>query len=111
MTDFIEHATPTETRAGIRTRYLGGERWSVTDGRSPTGADPWRLRFRGSFKRTEDGHRAAAQAWIERYIHPIGDDGCTASAVVVNMGIAFGPDECFWTWTLKPEFAEPMRGG
>jgi hypothetical protein len=103
-TDSVEFATRTQTRSGIRTRYLGGGRWSAQDS-TPSDREPWRVILRGSFQNNADGHRAAADAWVERFIR--GGEFPYPDAVVVNLGIAFDADDKFWTFTHRTDEAEP----
>jgi hypothetical protein len=103
-TDSVEFENRTQTRSGIRTRYLGNGRWAAQDS-TPTDREPWRVVLRGSFQRNEDGHRAAADAWVDQFIRR--GEYAYPDAVVVNLGFGFGPDDKFWTFTHRPDEAEP----
>ncbi len=102
--DYDEPAQPgcatdrTETRCAVRTRYLGSGRWSVTDGGS-FDRPARRLVYRGDHQRNEDGHRAAADAWLERFVRT-DREYPFPHAAVHNLGLAFGADDKYWTWNL-----------
>tara|TARA_Y100000589_G_scaffold331494_1_gene385292 strand:- start:2565 stop:2924 length:360 start_codon:yes stop_codon:yes gene_type:complete len=111
MTSYSDDVTfenRTQTRMGIRTRYLGYGKWSVTECRSACDMPTRRIRFRGQFDRVQDGHRAAAQAWIDKHIKD-GEGTWRDDAKIVNFGLAFGPDDYFWTWTIGKESTEPLN--
>jgi len=66
--DSVVHPNRTQTRQGIRTRYHGYGKWTVTDPK-PSDGTVRQLQFRGDFDLVTDGHRAAAQAWLEKHVH------------------------------------------
>ena len=99
QTDSVVFETSTETRQAIRTTYIGNGRWTVCEPATCDGPGR-KIRFRGEFDRIQNGHRAAAQAWIEKHVHD-GEGGWRDDATIVPLGLSFGPDDYYWTWEIS----------
>ena len=86
-----------ETRASIRTRYVGPtnyrpSRVTGSDGGGFGGAPARRLTVAWDHGMNADGnHAAAAQAWLEKH---------NPGAVIHGPGLGFA-HEYFWTWTHR----------